>query len=227
MSTLRARIADHGSPDSWSGRRRQARHELLVSALADRKEPISILDVGGTQSYWDLCGIPPGVTSITLLNRDTQPVTSEAFVSVVGDATSLSDFSEGQFDMVFSNSVIEHVGGPDQRRLMADAVRRVGLRYFVQTPNRYFPIEPHFHLPWFQLWPAAWRAQLLRRRNLGWVGRRSDPAEARRMVESVDLLTRREMRRLFPDAQLVPDKAFGLTKSLIAIYGAPPGILAS
>ena len=77
------------------------------------------------------------------------------FVSLpdVGDAVDMPGISDGAFDVVFSNSVIEHVETYENQRRMAAEIRRVGRRYFVQTPNRHFPLEPHFLVPGFQLLP--------------------------------------------------------------------------
>lgn len=55
----------------------------------------------------------------------------------------MKQFQDNEFDAVFSNSVIEHVGDYEAQRQMANEIMRVGKRYFVQTPNFYFPIEPH------------------------------------------------------------------------------------
>ena len=138
--------------------------------------------------------------------------------SVAGTAIDMSEFAENQFDVVFSNSVIEHVGGIAEQRRMADEVRRVGRRYSVQTPNRYFPIEPHFFFPFFGVMPIAMRAFLLRHFALGWGERVRDREESRRVAQSARLLTRRELLAMFPDGQLARERVAGLTKSF-SVYG--------
>ncbi|HWS70973.1 MAG TPA: class I SAM-dependent methyltransferase, partial [Thermoanaerobaculia bacterium] len=67
-----------------------------------------------------------------------------------------------------SNSVLEHVA---DMPAMAREIRRVGRRWYVQTPNRWFPVEPHFLVPFFQFLPIATRAWLLTRFDLGWLTR--------------------------------------------------------
>ena len=69
--------------------------------------------------------------------------------------------------MAFSNSVIEHIPPPLQQDF-ANEISRVARRYFVQTPNRYFPIEPHYQFPFFQFLPRSLRQALNRRFTLGW-----------------------------------------------------------
>jgi hypothetical protein len=95
----------------------------------------------------------------------------------------------------------------------------VAKRYFVQTPNRYFPIEPHFLVPGFQFLPLRVRAKLLSRFRLGWYDRVPDKREARREVESVALLSERQVRALFPAAEIYREKFAGLTKSFVAYHG--------
>jgi hypothetical protein len=87
---------------------------------------------------------------------------------------------------------------------MLRELRRVGQRWFVQTPNRGFPIEPHALLPF-----VHWLPQRLGR-ALWRIGGSGDP------YDEVRLLDARELRRLFPDAVIVRERAGPLTKSLVA-----------
>jgi 2-polyprenyl-3-methyl-5-hydroxy-6-metoxy-1,4-benzoquinol methylase len=79
----------------------------------------------------------------------------------------MRQFRDHQFDVVYSNSVIEHVGDLDDMRRMAQEIQRVGKRYFLQTPNRYFPIEPHFVFPFFQFLPRPVQISLVQKFRLG------------------------------------------------------------
>jgi SAM-dependent methyltransferase len=73
---------------------------------------------------------------------------------VQGNALELP-FEDGSFDVVFSNAVVEHVGGEEeQRRFVAEALR-VGRRAFITTPNRWFPVEVHTRLPLVHWLPDA------------------------------------------------------------------------
>jgi hypothetical protein len=146
-------------------------------------------------------------------------VRHSGFTSVVGDATDLSLFADDAFDVVFSNSVIEHVGDLDMQRRMAQEVQRVGRRYFVQTPNYYFPIEPHYLFPGFQWMPLEWRAWLLHHFDMGWSKRKATREEARQSVGSVRLLRKGEFTSLFPEAHVYDEKVYGLTKSFVAYGG--------
>jgi hypothetical protein len=146
-------------------------------------------------------------------------VSGPPFSSVTGDARAMPEFADAEFDVVFSNSVIEHVGGLEDQRRMAEEIQRVGRRFFVQTPNRRFPIEPHTVFPLFQFLPLAVRVSLVRRFQLGWIPRTPDARAARGRVCSIRLLTRAEVGQLFPGATIHRERVCGLTKSFIACGG--------
>ncbi len=199
---------------------RRRRFELFLSLLRTIEGHVEILDIGGTQQFWDLMlGDDPGDLRVTLLNVEPQQVSSARFVSAMGDARSLPQYQPQSFDVVFSNSVIEHVGGYEDQRRMANEVRRVGRRFFVQTPNKRFPLEPHFLFPWFQYLPVGARAWLVNNFDVGWYKRIPDAAVARAEVESIQLLTRGRFSSLFPGARIHEEKLAGLTKSFVAIGG--------
>ena len=138
--------------------------------------------------------------------------TSQNVDVVQADGTQLP-FRDGEFDVVFSNSVIEHVPKRLQHHF-AKEVRRVGARYFVQTPYRYFPIEPHYQLPLFQFLPRRVQRALNDRFTLGW--------QEKGQWEEITLLSVSELRRLFPDAEIHRERVFGLTKSLMAVRPTVP-----
>jgi hypothetical protein len=137
--------------------------------------------------------------------------------SVEGNACSMPQFHDGQFDVVYSNSVIEHVGGDKEIRSMADEIRRVGKTYYVQTPNRYFPVEPHFVFPMFQFLPISVRATLHQHFPLGWFDKEPDRKIAEKSVRSINLLSKSQVERLFPDAVTMEERFFGMSKSIQAV----------
>jgi hypothetical protein len=137
----------------------------------------------------------------------------------VGDAASLAAFSDGEFDIAFSNSVIEHLYTLERQQAMALEVRRVARAYWIQTPNFWFPMEPHFLVPGWQWLPEDARVAVRRRRGVGWMGRCADPSVARDVIREVRLLRRRELSRMFPDGEIVAEHFGGLVKSWVALKG--------
>ena len=220
MSVLKF-LGDNSDPRSLATRMRQRRFAFFLSLLDGIERPLQILDVGGTLQFWELMGSErlEGVT-VTLLNLRPEKTTNARFESVAGDALDLGRYLDSSFDVVFSNSVIEHLGPnfSDQQR-MANEIKRVGKRYFVQTPNRYFPLEPHFLVPGFQFFPMELRVWLVTHFNVGWYHRIPDREKARKEVESVSLLSEKDLRGLFPGASVYRETVIGLTKSLIAYDG--------
>jgi hypothetical protein len=105
---------------------------------------------------------------------------------------------------------------PAQQRTMADEVRRVGHAYWLQTPNFWFPMEPHFLTPGWQFLPVSARVAILRRRKVGWRGPYPDPVDAEREVRGIRMMRRREIAKLFPEAEIVPERFAGLVKSWTA-----------
>lgn len=214
-------LADNERPTSLASRMRARRFELFETHLARVPRPCRILDAGGSDGFWRRMGwhaVPEGI-ELVILNLDEQPATLNGARKVRGDARDLSQFGDGAFDVVFSNSVIEHVGSFDDQRRFADEVRRVGRRLFIQTPARGFPVEPHFLVPGFQFLPRGVRARMVQRRALGWMPQATSRAEALEIVDSVQLLGAREMRRLFPETRLYRERVGPLTKSYVAICG--------
>lgn len=217
-------LADHTNPDSYISRRRRERMKWFLPLLADFPEPVRILDIGGTASFWknnapDL----PKNCLWTLLNMELEDVSGLPGASAVkGDARNLGMFGDQSFDICFSNSVIEHVGTLYDQLAMAREIQRVGRSYFVETPNRYFPLEPHFLFPGWPFLPTWFRAFLLNHFKVGWWPRRTDPFLARAEVEQIRLLNLREVKYLFPDARIHLEKFGPLTKALVAIGRSSP-----
>lgn len=207
-------LANNRSTDSLAHKLRRNRFKLFTDFVAKLPKPISILDVGGELSYWQMMGLDEG-WQITLLNLTLPDSLPQGFEAVVGDARDMPQFSEQQFDVVFSNSVIEHVGSFADQRRMAQEIQRVGKHYFVQTPNYYFPIEPHFLFPGFQFLPQALKRYLVQNYNLGWYQKISDSVAADNFLSGFRLLSRRELQVLFPKGKIVAECFWGLAKSYI------------
>lgn len=142
------RLADNGDAKSLASRLRASRFRLFADMLRSVPGKIRILDVGGSVVTWQRHRneLRENV-HVTLLNKEFSSQPELPYVSyVLGDARAMGMFPDRHFDVCYSNSLIEHLG-VDGQALAAKEIRRVARGYFVQTPNRYFPLEPHFLVP--------------------------------------------------------------------------------
>jgi hypothetical protein len=204
-------------------RRRAARLQHLIEAIAQTRGSCRIIDLGGEPAYWgqfDLERLRALNVSILVVNLAPQVSDDPMITFVQGDARALAQFEANAFDLAHSNSVIEHVGEWGGMRAFAEELRRLAPSYYVQTPYFWFPIEPHFLTPAFHWLPEAVRVRMLMRRRLGHHGRESTVGEALATVRSARLLDRAQFSALFPDAHLELERAFGVVKSLIGVRAA-------
>lgn len=216
---------DYRNPLSLSARFRTARTRYIKSMIADvfaARGACRIIDLGGRPEYWELVGLDfltDHKVTITTINLEPQPpVESPLFDQRTGDACA-TGFEDMAFDIAHSNSVIEHVGDWENVERFAAETRRLAPKYYAQTPYFWFPYEPHFSSIGFHWLPESLRARALMRRRHGFQEKTADMGEAMRSVRHARLLDRRMMAYLFPDADLVPERVLGLTKSLMAIRG--------
>lgn len=180
-------------------------------------ESTLVLDVGGGAQIWDAAPVRPRV--VFLNHPRAAPEIGASDLVVYADGGSLP-FRDGAFDLVFSNSVIEHVGDAGAQRRFASETARAGKSYWVQTPNRRFLVEQHLWTPLIHWLPRSWQAWLVSRFTVwGWLagvqGERKD-FYLSHYLGVVRLLTEAELRALFPDAKVWRERFLGWTKSLIA-----------
>ena len=217
MSFLKSKFNPSDS-GSISNRFRKKRFRYFKELIKDLPKPVSVLDVGGTQSFWEQMNYTsPADINITILNNESIEITLPNFKFIQGSAADMQLFRELEFDVVFSNSVIEHLGNIDNQRKMADQIIRTGKKYFVQTPNYYFLIEPHFLFPFFQFLPLKIKIFLLMNFNLGWYQKQDKKENAEEIIDSIKLLTYRQLKNLFPDSVIIREKFLIFTKSFLII----------
>ncbi len=205
---------------AWKMRqRRMSRFNEWFDGLAFdlSKTEVKILDVGGVPDYWKYLGFNHiNAVRITSLNLDTFDVPDEfknTMTSVKGNAINMQEFEDQTFDIVFSNSVIEHVGEFDNQKKMAHEMLRIAPHGYLQTPNKGFFIEPHFLFPFFQFLPHRIREDLCLRFQMGYFKKASTREEAKKTVDDVHLLTYKQLKILFPNARIYKEKWMGMTKS--------------
>lgn len=213
---VRERFVD--SPTSLGAKARARRWEWFRQEFPDLGS-MSVIDLGGRPESWLRAPVRPA--RVHVVNLEPPPeVTPDWITAEEGDACDLpAHVRKGEYDLVFSNSVIEHVGGHQQRARFAEAVRGLAPRHWVQTPYRYFPVEPHFLFPGFQFLPLAARAGIVRRWPLVH-SRPDDRPTALRVALGVELLSRTELAYYFPHSAIRQERIGGLAKSLVAVKTA-------
>ena len=219
-------LQNYDDPHSLASRFRAARRRKiveLIEATHAAEGRCRILDLGGRIDYWEpfdkamlaRCGV-----HITLVNPEaTNPDNDPMFTAMDGDACDLGQWEDGAFDLVHSNSVVEHVGDWPRMEAFARETRRLAPRYYVQTPYFWFPVEPHFSAPFFHWRSEQSRARSLMKRGHGFSERAPDLGVAMRDVQHARLLDKAQFSFLFPDADYPHERVAGLTKSLIAVRG--------
>jgi SAM-dependent methyltransferase len=146
--------------DAISLRSRRRKLALFMETIRPTPET-TVLDVGADELGFGEdagagCGTlnffeehypwPERITALGLHPGERFRARYPAVTYVQGDALDLP-FANGAFDVVFSNAVIEHVGGREAQRRFVEEALRVATRAFVTTPNRWFPVEVHTRLP--------------------------------------------------------------------------------
>ncbi len=144
---------------------------------------------------------------------------SGQFVEQIGDACDVASVGDNSFDIVHSNSTVEHVGDWNRVESFAREARRLAPSYYIQTPYYWFPLEIHNLLPFFHWLPEGIRAKILLHLRLGHFAQFThDMGEAMRFVQySSRLLDRAQMAYLFPDARIRFEWFGPFPKSLLAI----------
>jgi SAM-dependent methyltransferase len=150
------------------------------------------------------------------------------FSPVVIPESGRKPFEDSFFDIVYCSSVVEHATIPKsqvwsvksgavfketalkQQQEFAREISRIGKRYFVQTPYKWFPIESHTWLPFVGYLPRCVLISILAITNRIWV---------KKTTPDWYLLSARQLRRLFPEARIMKERFMGLTKSIMAIKG--------
>jgi ubiquinone/menaquinone biosynthesis C-methylase UbiE len=182
------------------------------ATMYDLNESTRIIDVGGYEFNWTLIDAKPLVLFVNVENEEW---TKGRFKKVQGDGRCLS-FADNSFDIAYSNSVVEHVGNWNDQIAFANEIRRVARQYYVQTPNKWFFVEPHLITIFIHFLPFSITRKLVRWLSLwGWIVKPGQ-ADIDQFLKSIRLLSKKDMRMLFPDANFIEERFLGLTKSIIA-----------
>ncbi len=208
-ATLRRLTVDNGDPRSFASRMRRLRYERM-SRLLNLQKHDRLLDIGaGGGAGLEFFNRTNRIITLNLTREEAR--TMQAYpntLPLVGDGCALP-FRDLTVDLVFSNSVLEHVGSLKNVEQFAAEHCRVGRRYYLQTPNRHFPLEPHYLFPFFQFLPETIQRRIHRVWRVSWFYGRP--------FERVLLQSKRDLEALFPRGTIVSERLFGLTKSWMVI----------
>lgn len=215
LSKLFDKYTDFVDSSSVSYKMRSKRFAKFLDVLNVSGED-QILDIGGMRDIWVGSGLEKNVTILNISVKENY-IDKHGITYRKGDGCNMDMYDDNSFDIAFSNSVIEHVGDFNKQKEFAGEVTRVADKYWVQTPNKHFPVEPHFLFPFFQYFSAdvkefialRWKYSHYNMLNL------SDEHLLEELA-NIRLLTKTEMRKLFRDSTIFMEKFFGFSKSIIA-----------
>jgi SAM-dependent methyltransferase len=171
----------------------------------------SLLDVGGGQGFLgEFLPLYQRFNKVVVMNLAPPKVDCEGHGHIhklMGNGCILP-FRDGAFDWVFSNAVIEHVGDWKKQMQFANEIRRVAKKgYFVATPNKWFPIDPHTLLPLYQFMPPHLQHKVVR----------FAPGFMRE-YEDLNLLSPRQVRSLFPESVVAGNGLPVFPNSIISFW---------
>lgn len=194
---------------------RPKRAELIKSKFNNilYSSESKILDVGGGKYPWDILYPDASITILNIQENDSVPVSTN-YKYVCGDGTSLS-YADHSFDLVFSNSVIEHVGDYSAQTAFAGELLRTGKKIYCQTPNKWFFVEPHFITMFIHWLPFKYFRHMLRYFSVWGLVNKPSQHQIDNYIKSIRLLTREEIQALFPNCTIEYEKVFGMVKSFI------------
>jgi hypothetical protein len=219
MQTLIRKLSDVVySGDNFVSRWRAQRMSRFLE-LVNPPPRARIVDLGGTAHLWTLIDHEFAVTLVNLpgtYDLAREKAAALGVTLVEADACDMHDrFEDQSFDVVFSNSVIEHVGDAAKQDAFAREVRRLAPAYWVQTPSDRFPIEPHTGVPYYWRLPEPARVRL----QSTW--KRRLPAWAE-FIQGTRVLSRARMQELFPNAELYVENKLGFEKSYACFAPSRP-----
>jgi SAM-dependent methyltransferase len=215
-----------------SRKSREKRAEIFRSFFAI-SENTKILDIGsedGSNINFYLQGTKARPENVYLADIDERVIElgKERFgyKAIFLDESGKLPFADDFFDIVFCSSVIEHVTigkekvwemtdekefsklSFERQTTLANEIQRVGCSFFVQTPNRNFIFETHSWLPFIGFLPRPLMVKALKFFNRFWI---------KLTTPDFNLLDKKQMQTLFPQAEIISERKFGMIKSIIAI----------
>ena len=210
---------------------REQRLKLFTEFMRGATGCIRLIDLGGTVRFWENWGLgKQPLFDVTLVNNHdldkdhaNDPITLPNIRRLSADVLTLTAADFAEYDVIFSNSLIEHLPGRELQRKLARAIVESGRPYFLQTPNKRSPLDPHFprpYVPFFATYPRALQARLLSWSALGSGSVAPNYEAALVRLKNYYPLTASDVRQLFPQARIVLERPLGVPMSIIAMSQA-------
>ncbi len=226
------KVSNPNNNKSISSKARERRIKLFGRLLTEYGiKNGEILDIGGTTDYWRMNAqyLPSNlIKEIDIVNLPPQKLKHEQIGEIKlniygGNALEEESLRLKHYTIIHSNSVIEHVGNLRDQKHMADVIKNKSDYYWVQTPAKSFPLEPHFYFLFFSYLPLWMQTKLYQNFSLGFMGKEPDWFKARTTCEETRLLTLRELAHIFDPCGILKERLFMIDKSYIATNMIPGG----
>jgi hypothetical protein len=236
--------SDPNCKTSISAQSRAKRMQIFVQrALECNITAATVLDIGGTVEYWKMNSeyLPQGlITEIDVVNKMNSDDVPEGLITEIdainlpyqearyelinnmtlrvygGNALDKATLRLARYDIVHSNSVIEHVGNLKSQWQMGKVMAEIADYHWVQTPAKSFPLEPHFYFPFFSYLPLPVKTFLYQRLKLGFMGKEPNWLKARMVCEETRLLTKQELAHIFPLSEIINEYLYFWIKAYVA-----------
>ena len=204
------------------------RSTLFKEFLSSIAPPVRIIDLGGTVSMWERWGLSADDRlRIDLANNFSMDVNNKDNLSkssniskVTVDVTTLTTSDYQRYDVIFSNSMLEHLADFEQQRSVAREIVESRRPYFIQVPNKYCLVDPHFAhplAPFYAAWPRSFQTRMLRISGLNGGARARSHAQAEHRLKFYYPLSKSDMSSLFSDAEVLVERNFGMSMSIVAL----------
>jgi hypothetical protein len=219
------KVSNSNNKKSISAKARGQRINLFGQLLTEcGVKNGKVLDIGGLVDFWRMNAqyLPSGlIKEIDIVNLPSQKLRHEQIGEIKlniygGNALDGKSLRHEHYTVIHSNSVIEHVGNLRSQKNMADVIKNKSDYYWVQTPAKSFPLEPHFYFPFFSYLPLWIQTKLYQNFSLGFMGKEPDWFKARTTCEQTRLLTLRELTLIFDSCGILKERLFMMDKSYVA-----------
>ena len=210
----------NGQISLFNFRKKRAKFiKKIISFIYEENNSCKIIDLGGTEEFWNIIDtnfLYENNVQITLINLHPYVVKNKQIFKIHHmDFFSLNPKDFPKYDLSFSNSVIEHLGNYENQKKFANLHTMIAKYYYCQTPNKYFPIEPHFMIPFFQHLPKKLQVILMINFKLGNFDKNISKKKALNYLNEIKLLSKKDLLSLFPNANCVTEKFMFQNKSFI------------